>query len=136
MRRRQENRRSNMEATEMREKVAEKMQEIVKICNENVHRDGGLTAHDKVVRMMNILRESAEEAVGREFKQKLVPFMDGHLEEMKEKTEEINALFRAVLTAKTVGEEPGQEIEKFSHCGMEEEETKMESLLDQERSRL
>ena len=114
----------------MREKVAEKIRERIMKCNENDHRDGGLTAHDKKVRMMKILRESAEEVVGREFKQKLAPFVDGHLEEMKEKTEEINALFKAVLTAKTKLEK--EESEKFSHCSMEEDETKMESLLDQE----
>ena len=33
--------------------------------------------------------------VGREFNQKLAPFMNGHLDEMKEKTKEVNGLFRS-----------------------------------------
>ena len=92
------------EATEKRGKVVEKIQEKIRRCNDSDLCDGGVTAHDKVVRMMEILRESAEEVVGREFNQKLALFMDGHLDEMKEKTEEINALFMAVLTAKTKSE--------------------------------
>ena len=63
-----------------------------------------MTGKDKVLRMMEILKESAEEVVRSEFNPKLAPFMDDHLDEMKEKTEEINALFKAVLAWRTMPE--------------------------------
>ena len=71
-----------------------------KECNERDLRDGEVTAQGKVERMMKILRESAEEVVGREFTQKLAPFLDGYFDEMKEKTEEINVLSKTVLAAR------------------------------------
>ena len=97
-----------------REEVAEKIQESLKECKERDLRDGEMMGQDKVLRMMGILRESAEEVVGRELNQKLAPFMDSHIDEMKEKTREINELFRAVLTAKTKPEEDRARKERNS----------------------
>ena len=95
------------EAMLKREKVAERIQERIKECKERDFRD-------KILRMMENLKESAEEVVGREFNQKLAPFMDGHLDEMKEKTEEINALLKAVLAAKTKPEKDRPRKERSS----------------------
>ena len=62
---------------------------------------GEASGKEKVTRVMKILKQSAEEVVGREYTQKMAPLMDGHLDEMKKKTDEINELFKAVLSVKS-----------------------------------
>ena len=89
------------EAESKREEVATKIQEKIIEFSKCDHLEGEASGKEKVTRMMRILKQSAEEVVGREYTQKMAPFMDGHLDEMRKRTEEINDLFKSVLSAKS-----------------------------------
>ena len=84
-----------------REEVATKIQEKIIEFSRRDHQEGEASGREKVTRMMKILKQSAEEVVGREYTQKMAPFMESHLNEMRKRTEEINDLFKAVLSAKS-----------------------------------
>ena len=112
------------EAESKREEVATKIQEKIIEFSKRDRLEGEASGKEKVTRMMKILKQSAEEVVGREYTQKMAPFMDGHLDEMRKRTEEINDLFKSVLSAK-----PWPDKEK---ARMEKDEAAVEIRLDQE----
>ena len=89
------------EAESKREEVATKIQEKIIEFSKRDHLEGEASGKEKETRMMKILKQSAEEVVGREYTQKMAPFMDGHLNEMRKRTEEINDLIKALLSAKS-----------------------------------
>ena len=81
------------EAESKRAEVATKIREKIIEFSERNHQEGEASGKEKVTMMMKILKQSAEEVVGREYTQKMAPFMDGHLDEMRKRMEEINDLF-------------------------------------------
>ena len=89
------------EAESKREEVATKIQEKIIEFSKRDRQEGEASGKEKVTRMMKILKQSAEEVVGREYTQKMAPFMDGQLDEMRNRTGEIDELFKAVLSAKS-----------------------------------
>ena len=100
------------EAESKREEVATKIQEKIIQFSKRDHLEGEASGKEKVTRMMKILKQSAEEVVGREYTQKMVPFMDGHLDEMRMRTEEINDLFKSVFSAKSWSEKASTYTDK------------------------